>query len=400
MVPENRTPAEPDEPAPDAGSAPPGQTSSGPDPDSQGEPPVDGYHAAAVTAGTYLQRAYDHTPAACPQPAEGKRPPVGTMKKTIILLSAVAAAVLLLVLGSVAIGVLNSTRYGPEAAVRTYLAAISQGRASQAGTLVDPGVTGNSAVLLSDDVLGDAPARMTNARVTTVTTRGESAAAEISYTVDGTAFDDVLELSTSGTRGIFFDTWTIDTPLLSSVSVHAAHGTIVSVNGTDVDIATDSDLAAYPGTYEVGPPESGFFDAAARTVTVGTGPKATPGIVELELRQSEKLTAAVQEALNAHLDACVTSTADDPEECGMYTGARYDFADEPVLAYRVETYPVVTVDDSGAYFTSDGGTVTAVATGTLIAGGTGSRSYTTHSGWGLRGSVLIDGETVTLEDLY
>jgi hypothetical protein len=402
-----------------------GQNPYGPNPYSQGQPPADAYQAGAMAAGAYTQGAYSQgaqqapsaggypqpgyapgvypqgaAPAGYPQPVQ-RAPMDPKKKKTIILVSALAAAlVLLLVVGSVVVNVINSTQYGPEATVRTYLTAISQGKASQASKLVDPGVTENAGALLSDDVLGEAKALMKNARVGKVTTRGNSAFAEISYSVDGTAFDDVLELSKDGKQGVFFDKWKIDKPLLSAVYVYANQGTVVSVNGKDVDFGKDYERAAYPGAYEIGAPEGDFFEAETQTFVAGTGSKATYEAVELDLLPSEGLTTAVQEALNAHLDTCATSTTDDPENCGMYTGATYDFADEPVLKYTVEKYPVVTVDDSGAYFTTEGGKVTAVATGTLYGGGTGTESYSTDEDWALDGTIVIDGDKVTLEDIY
>ncbi len=407
----------------------------------QGQPPVDGYSqgaqaAAAYTQGAYTQGAYTQgaygqgaygqgaqspaqgsypqagygpggypqgaTPAGFPQPAGGQRPPMDPKKKKkIILFSALAAGlVLLLIIGSVAINIVNATQYGPEATVRSYLTAISQGKASKANELVDPGVTKDAAVLLSDDVLGEATALMKNAKVTKVSTRGDSAYAEVSYSVDGTAFDDVLELSKDGTQGVFFDKWKIDRPLLASVYVYTDRGTVVSVNGKDVDFGKEYDLAAYPGTYEIGAPEGDFFQAESQTFVAGTGSKANYDAVELEFAPTEGLTAAVQDALNAHLDECATSTTDDPDDCGMYTGAKYDFTDEPKMSYSVDKYPVVTVDESGRYFSTEGGKVTATATGTLYGGGSGSESYSTGSDWDLDGSIVIDGDEVTLEDIY
>jgi len=71
-----------------------------------------------------------------------------------------------------------------------------------------------------------------------------------------------------------------------------------------------------------------------------------------------------------------------------------------MLTYTVEDYPVVTVDESGTYFTTEGGKVSAAATGTLYGGGTGTESYTTDADWALDGTIVIDGDTVTLEDVY
>ena len=394
-------------------------------PYTQGQAPSDGYSQGAQAAGAYTQGAYSQgaqqpnqagypqagyapgaypqgpTPAGYPQPAGGQRPPMDPKKKKkIILFSALAAGlVLLLIIGSVVINVVNSTQYGPQATVQSYLTAISQGKASQANKLVDPGVTKNAAALLSDDVLGESKALMKNAKVTKVSTRGDSAYAEVSYSVDGTAFDDVLELSKDGKQGVFFDKWKIDKPLLSSVYVYASQGTVVSVNGKDVDFGKDYDLAAYPGSYEIGAPEGDFFEAEAQTFVAGTGSKASYEAVELELTPSEGLTKAVQETLNEYIDECAASTEVDPEDCGLRSPASYEFL-EAKMKYSLEKYPVVTIDESGDSFTSTDGVVTATATGKEYDGSTGTAEYTTPDGWGLSGYLVIEGDEVTLKDVY
>jgi hypothetical protein len=379
-----------------------------------GQAPVDHGSAGAYAQGAYGQGADPQAgypphgapfvqgapTAGYPQPAS--RPPMDPKKKKmIILFSALAAGlVLLLVIGSIVINVIGTTQYGPEAKVKEYLSAISQGKASQANKLVDPGVTKNAAALLSDDVLGDATALMKNAKVTDVTTRGESAYAEVSYSVDGTAYDDIIELSKDGKEAVLFDNWKIDKPLLSSVYVYTDQGTTVSVNGTDIDFGKEYELAAYPAAYEIGAPEGDFFEAETQAFVAGTGSKASYEAIDVEFVPSEGLTTAVQEALNKHLDTCATSTTDDPEGCGMYTGATYDFSNEPVMKYTVDKYPVVTVDESGSNFTTEGGKVSATATGTTYSGETATDNYATDAAWGLGGSIVIEGDEVTLEDIY
>jgi hypothetical protein len=376
------------------------------------------YTHGAYTQGAYTQGAYSQgaqqtgypqgapyppgaTPAGYPQPQVSQRPPMDPKKKKkIILFSAIGAGVVLvLIIASVIVNVIGGSQFGPGATVKTYLSAISQGNAAEANKLVDPGVTKNAAALLSDDILGEAKAFMKNAKVTEVTTRGESAYAEVSYSIDGTAFDDIIALSKDGKQGVFFDNWRIDKPLLSAVHVYASQGTVVSVNGKDIDFGKAYDLPAYPASYEIGAPEGDFFEAETQSFVAGTGSKARYEAVEVEFTPSEELTSAVQEALNKHLDACAAS-ATDPGECDMYSGAPFTFADQPAMKYSVEKYPVVTVDESGARFTTEGGKVTATATGTLYGGGTGTETFTTRDDWALTGTIVIDGETVTLEDIY
>ncbi|MFU8946331.1 hypothetical protein ACLRGF_06310 [Mycetocola zhadangensis] len=335
-------------------------------------------------------------------PQSAPRPPADpAKKKKIILFSSIAAGlVLLLVIAVVVINSINTTQYGPEATVKNYLTAISQGKASAANKLVDPGVSKGAAALLSDDVLKESKALMKSPKVTDVTTRGDSANVEVSYSIDGTVYDGVLQLSKDGKQGVFFDKWKIDKPLLASVYVYTTEGNMVSVNGTDVDFGKNYELAAYPAAYEIGAPESSFFEAEPQTFVAATGSKAVYDSVDLELTPTQELTDAVQEQVNAYLDTCATQTVPNPENCGLRSLYYFDFSGEPSFSYKVDKYPVVTVNESGAYFDAAKGQVTGTATGELsYPGGQGSAVYTWDD-WTVRGDIVIDGDEVTIEDMY
>ena len=335
-------------------------------------------------------------------PQAAPRKPVDpAKKKKIILFSSIAAGlVLLLVIAIVVINSINATQYGPEATVKNYLTAISQGKASAANKLVDPGVTKNAASLLSDDILKESKALMKNPKVTDVTTRGDSANVEVSYSIDGTAYDGVLQLSKDGKQALFFDKWKIDKPLLASVYVYSTDGNMVSVNGSDVDFGKNYELAAYPAAYEIGAPESDFFEAEPQTFVAGTGSKAVYDAIDLELTPTQALTDAVQEQVNAYLDTCATQTVPNPEDCGLRSAYYIIFSGEPTFSYKVDKYPVVTIDENGTSFTADKGQVTGNATGELsYPGGQGTGTYTWDD-WGYSGSFVIDGDKVTIEDSY
>lgn len=335
-------------------------------------------------------------------PPSSPRPPVDPKKKKkIILFSAIAAGlVLLLVIAIVVINMVNKNQYGPEATVKSYLTAISQGKASTANKLVDPGVKKDEAALLSDDVLKESKALMKNPKVVDVSTRGDSADVEISYSIDGTAFDGVVQLSKDGKQGLFFDKWTIDKPLLASVYVYTNEGEKVSVNGTDVNFGEKYELLAYPAAYEIGAPESSFFEAEAQTFVAATGSKASYDSIDLELKPTEELNAAVQEKVNEYLDTCATQTVPNPENCNLRSLYYFDFSGEPTFSYKVDKYPVITVDESGTYFTAKEGKVTGTATGELAyPGGQGTFIYPWDD-WAINGSIVIDGDEVTIEDLY
>jgi hypothetical protein len=330
-----------------------------------------------------------------------RQPADPAKKKKIILISAIAGGlVLLLIIAIVVINSINSSQYGPEATARNYLTAISQGKASTANKLVDPGVSKGAAALLSDDVLKESKALMKNPKVTDVSTRGDSANVELTYSIDGTVYDGNLQLSKDGKQGVFFDKWKIDKPLLASVYVYTTEGNMVSVNGNDVDFGKSYELAAYPAAYEIGAPESSFFEAEAQTFVAATGSKAVYDSIDLELTPTQELTDAVQEKVNEYLDTCATQTVPNPENCGLRSLYYFDFSGEPSFSYKVDKYPEITVDETGTYFDATKGKVTGTATGELsYPGGQGSAVYTWDD-WTVRGSIVIDGDEVTIEDIY
>ena len=321
-------------------------------------------------------------------------------KKKIILISSIAAGlVLLLIIGSIVINVIGSTQYGPEAKVKAYLSAISEGKASEANKLVDTGVTKDAAALLTNDVLKESKSLMKNPKVTDVTTAGDSARVEISYSIDGTAFDGIIEMSKDGKQAVFFDNWKIDKPLLASVYVYANQESAVSVNGVDVDFGKNYELLAYPAAYEIGAPKGKFFEAEAQTFVAATGSKAVYDSIDVELTPTKDLTEEIQTQVNKFLDACATETTPNPEECNLRSNYYINFSGEPAFKYKVVKYPTIIVNDGGTRFDAEKGQVTATATGELsYPGGQGTGTYKWDD-WGISGTITIDGDKVTVEDL-
>lgn len=390
-----------------------GQQAAAPD-YSQGQAPAGAPAAGAYTQGAYSQGA-DGSQApqgAYAQPgaygAQGTYPPSAprkpvdpAKKKKIILFSSIAAGlVLLLVIAIVVVNSINSSQYGPEATVKNYLTAISQGKASTANKLVEPGVKDDAAALLSDDILKESKALLKNPEIDDVRTRGNAAQVDISYSVDGTAYDGMIELSKDGKQGLFFDKWVIDKPLLASVYVYSTDGEMVSVNGTDVSFGKEYELVAYPAAYEIGAPKSDFYEAEAQTFVAATGSKASYDAIDLELTPTQALTDAVQEQVNKYLDTCATQTVPNPENCGLRSLYYFDFSGEPTFSYKVDKYPVVTISENGTSFEATLGQVTGNATGELsYPGGQGTAVYAWDD-WGYSGSFVVDGDEVTIEDTY
>lgn len=335
----------------------------------------------------------------------GPGKPGNPNKKKIILFSALAGGlVLLLIIGAVVVNIVNSSVYGPDATVRSYLSAISNGDASEANKLAAPDVSEEQAVLLTDDVLGEAGEFISNAKITGSRVRGDQATVEVSYSLGGTTYDGYIELSKAGKQAVLFDTWKIDTPLVGDLSVFISNSNTESneaaVNGVTVAFGDEYSLPAYPALYTVGAPGNDFFTAEDVEYTVATGTRADYEGVQLELAPTEALTAAVQESLNAFLDECATSTELDPEGCSLRLSWYSDFTSVDKVAYSIDEYPTVEVDEYGTYFTATGGSYTADVTGTTYDGSKAELPFGLDGDWGITGTIAIDGDTVSIEDTY
>ncbi|RWZ64654.1 hypothetical protein ELQ92_07890 [Labedella populi] len=392
---------------PQQGATPPSAPQSG----GAYSPPVNGgSYPAQPVGGTYPTTGaypaggggYGATPPGGPS---GPKRPDNPNKKKIILFSALAGAlVLLLIIGAVVVNVVNSSVYGPDATVRSYLSAIANGDASAANKLADPGVEDEQAALLTDDVFGEASAFIENPKVTGSRVSGDLATVRVSYNLDGTAYDGSIELSKAGKQGLFFDSWKIDSPLVGDLPVYvsgsSADTTEAAINGTTVAFGDEYSLPAYPAVYTVGAPGNDFFSAEEQSYAVATGSRASYDGVTLEVAPTDALTAAVQEAVDAHLDECATSTELNPEGCNLRLTWYSDFSSVDKVTYKITTYPTVEVDEYGSYFDATGGSYTADVTGTTYEGAKGTLPFGLEDEWGITGKIVIDGDTVTIEDTY
>jgi hypothetical protein len=359
------------------GQPPYGAGQPGPYAGQPGQPGQPGYGAAYFPAGG-------------PGPQKPRMDP--KKKKRVILLSVIAAAVVLLLgIGGIVTAVIVGANNGPEALVRNYLTAISQGKAEEANKLVDPGLGEEETVLLTDDVLRESPEFISKPKVSRISSSRDSAYASITYVLDGRTYDATLDLSKDDGK------WTIDKPLLSTIYMYSSTNTKASVNGTTVDFTDKGSIQAYPAVYDIGAPEGDLFEAEAQTFTAGTGGKANYEGIELGLKPTKALTDAVQKEVNAHLDECVASTDTNPEGCGLRIPTYLDFSSVSSVAYKVNTYPTVTVDENGRYFESGEGDVGATVNGTKFDGSAGTVEYGSDD-WGPSGKINIDDdEKVSLE---
>ena len=205
--------------------------------------------------------------AAAGAPASGQLPEPAPMsaasrKKVILGLSAFGVVVALVVAGVVALNVVNGMR-GPDKAVESYLTLLSEGKATEATKMVDPGVPNDQRKLLTDDALKAAKARIKVTKIEEPTITGDTATIKAHLSLDGKAFTyDFTASKTSGSFGL--DSWKVDKPLVVSADFSSSSLPGLKVAGVAIDMAKDKDglsgyrstQVAYPGVYPVAAPDS------------------------------------------------------------------------------------------------------------------------------------------------
>ena len=205
--------------------------------------------------------------AAAGAPASGQLPEPAPMsaasrKKVILGLSAFGVVVALVVAGVVALNVVNGMR-GPDKAVESYLTLLSEGKATEATKMVDPGVPNDQRKLLTDDALKAAKARIKVTKIEEPTITGDTATIKAHLSLDGKAFKyDFTASKTSGSFGL--DSWKVDKPLVVSADFSSSALPGLKVAGVAIDMAKDKDglsgyrstQVAYPGVYPVAAPDS------------------------------------------------------------------------------------------------------------------------------------------------
>ena len=183
-------------------------------------------------------------------------------KKVILGLSAFGVVVALVVAGVVGLNVVNGMR-GPEKAVESYLTLLSEGKASEATKMVDPGVPNDQRKLLTDAALKAAKARIKVTKIDKPTISGDTATIKAHLSLDGKAFEyDFTASKSSGSFGL--ESWKVDKPLVVSADFSSSSLPGLKVAGVAIDMAKDKDglsgyrstQVAYPGVYPVAAPDS------------------------------------------------------------------------------------------------------------------------------------------------
>lgn len=251
-------------------------------------------------------------------------------KKVILGLSAFGVVVALVVAGVVGLNVVNGMR-GPEKAVESYLTLLSEGKASEATKMVDPGVPNDQRKLLTDDALKAAKARIKVTKIEEPTISGDTATVKAHLSLDGKAFKyDFTASKSSGSFGL--DSWKVDKPLVVSADFSSSALPGLKVAGVAIDLAKEKDgwsgsrtstQFAYPGVYPVSAPDSvsKYLSAKETSFTLiptGEGASAeaeSVGTQKVDATPTDELKTKALEKVKEQTKTCATVPTNSDKPC-------------------------------------------------------------------------------------
>ena len=319
-------------------------------PASQAPAPGPGGAAAGATAAGDL-----------PEPAPMS---AASRKKVILGLSAFGVVVALVVAGVVALNVVNGMR-GPEKAVESYLTLLSEGKASEATKMVDPGVPNDQRKLLTDDALKAAKARIKVTKIDKPTISGDTATIKAHLSLDGKAFEyDFTASKSSGSFGL--ESWKVDKPLVVSADFSSSSLPGLKVAGVAIDLAKEKDgwsgsrtstQFAYPGVYPVSAPDSvsKYLSAKETSFTLipsgkGAASEAeSVGTQKVDATPTDELKTKALEKVKEQTKTCATVPTNSDKTCPYQTSSDMTSLSVEKDATKVE----FSEDSNDLSFTSD-----------------------------------------------
>lgn len=261
-------------------------------------------------------------PPAAPAAPKGK--PLTAKQKTGIIIGAVVVGVIA-VLG-IAYAVLNATVFSPQSVADRYVAALSSGDYEEANNIADPQLDQDQRLLLTNKAAQTENATITNARVTGITDSADgSKLVNVTYTIGGEPVNDTFTMAPSGSQFLIFRDWTVTTPLLKEITVSTDAATPgLTINGVEVgeenavsgSFGSDLVFKVYPGTYRIAVTETEFITESGDGPTTVSTNGSTYAYTSVEA--TDALVQAIQDELDAQLQACAASTEGEPEGCPFY----------------------------------------------------------------------------------
>lgn len=276
-------------------------------------------------------------------------------KRIVIICAAIVGACVLL---GIAYSVLSSTIFSPKTVVNQYTSAIAAGDFDRANTIADPQTNGAKAKLLTNKAAKHG-STISNARVTSTKRNSDgSTSVGIAYTLSGKTHNETLTVVSKSRKMLIFDNWAITTPLVTNLRIAApdAVGSL-NINGISVSGENSSgnggasknsgktyDFKAYPGIYTVKAAASDYMTSNTLTLqpdSLDSNSDNSGADAVINVKPTDKLEDAVNEAVKRKIDDCASSTDADPDGCPFgesYYESNSSYSD---FSWSVNSYPKV-----------------------------------------------------------
>ncbi|EJF47999.1 hypothetical protein HMPREF1317_1018 [Schaalia georgiae F0490] len=241
-------------------------------------------------------------------PAQARKPADPAAKKRIRrVIVALCALVVVVIAGVVALAVLNGQR-SPEARTRQYLQLLADGKAEAATAMVDPGISNEERVFMTDAVMQAAAARI---EITEVKESQESSKnkGDVRYvtatlSLDGQRFTHDFVLTQGKKEFGVLDNWQITEAFMLKVEVKAKGIPAVSIGDATKTLAKDDNsITVYPGVYTVSAANTGEY-VTAPPVTVSAADDFSSRSITFEAVYSDALKTAALDAAVAKVKSC------------------------------------------------------------------------------------------------
>ncbi|GAA1343125.1 hypothetical protein [Arthrobacter roseus] len=323
---------------------------------------VPGTHIAGAGGPAAAAVASDGAPSSAPT-GDGAgqvtepQPMSAQAKKRLRMGAIIAGAVVVLSVGAtVAYNVVSTNVFGPQAQVEKYLDSLRDGDAATAVDILDPNVTSEERVLLTNQIFSAAENRISGYEIRDVETTDDGAVITADLTQDSKTTPITFVLEKGDRTAVVFNEWRVVSGGTWLLPIQLPEGAnAIKVNGVDVELpsmegqqAPGAILPVLPGSYVITPPEGTKYVTLgeAKTVNVAVDPASNDLMgaqFEISLTDAVQKDAVAQ--AKAYLEKCLASKEAEPESCpnNMYTSG--DAEDYRNISWSVETEPTYEVSD-------------------------------------------------------
>lgn len=271
--------------------------------------------------------------------------PALKVNKKVVIPVAITVGVLALVGigGSIAITVIDNTRFSPMAVAESYTNAIAAGNFEQANTMAVS--TSKMSSPLISNAVGKKVQRPTNFRLSENQTSGENRSITVKYDLDGHTKSNTITLQKTGTTGIFFSKWEVKDQLKMKLSIW--HDEMLSdtatVNGAKVK-ADGKPYEAYPAIYTASVKNTKWVESKPVKVTPENNE------VVFEYTPSSAVKEAVQQALNQAIDEVAKHPTDKDGyewlDTGWYSWSSDFYSNVKATVKKYPTIGEISVEDN------------------------------------------------------